>query len=657
MQAKLRFIFLLCFLCSATLWAQLGRNKPVGKIKFATEIRGTFYVDGKALKTMLPGDEMLVDEATAGRHVLEVIGAGNDRWSKTVEVLPQNTTEAKALLTERPKEIKQALGSYAVSREYTNPLVALNATEKNIVTQAKKQIANQEFKEVRATLQDWIGKSPNNVVANYYMGVSYLDAVPLTEDETARTTLLERAKEYFMKGVKGKNNSFVYSLAGIAEYCSYNKDLVRLDEYARNAYELQPSDPDLLVTLAEAYLRSQSKEGIDQATQLLTRCRTLNEKNTSAYIALGDVYNLQDIPDLAFSNYKKALEIDSNQVKANFAIGQYYVDNKKYADGVPYLLKSTKLDAKFAPAYAELGELYYLAKQYPAAKENYRKYVELRGNDLWARYRYCTFLYLAKDYETAINEINSVMKDTNTVVMQRLRVYCNYEAGRLLEARKQLDEYWANTKTESLVPKDYEYRGKIQIKEGKLNEGVKDILTCIQMDPSRKELYNEVVTMCVQAKNYPKAIEIQTARTKGEPTWQNYTILARLYNAGEQPALADSMYAQVVKLNPNSITAWLERARYAYKQDPETEKGTAFEFVEKVRELGEKDAAKNKDALVEAYGYLSYYYFNVKKDNATAKEYCEKTLALDATKESTKKLLDYLNKVEEAKKAGGIPKK
>jgi tetratricopeptide (TPR) repeat protein len=650
-------LVVLALLAQGGALAQMGRSKPVGKIKLYSELRGTFYVDGKAVKTMLPGDEALVEEASAGRHVIEVIGAGIDKWSKTVEVLPQNTTEAKALLAERPKEAKQPLGSYAVNREYTNPLVALSAEEKGIVAKVKKQLANQELKEARAALQQWLERSPNSAVANYYMGMSYLDAVPLTEDETARVTLLERAKEYFMKGIKGKNSSFAYSLAGVAEYSAYNKDMVRVDEYARNAYELQPSDVELLVVLAEAYLRSQSREGIDQATQLLTRSQTINAKNTATYIALGDVYNMQDIGDLAFSNYKKALEIDSNQVKANFAIGEYYVNNKKYAEGVPYLRKATVLDPKFAPAYAELGELFYLAKQYPAAKENYRKYVELRGNDLWARYRYCTFLYLAKDYETAITEINSVMKDTNTVVMQRLRVYCNYEAGRLPEARKQLDEYWANTKPESLIPKDYEYRGKIKIKEGKLNEGIEDIQTCLRMDPSRKELYTEMVTFCLQAKNYTKAIEIQEGRVKTEPTWQNYTILARLHNANNQPELADSMYKRVVQLNPNSITAWLERARYAYKQDPETEKGTALDFVEKVRELGEKDQAKNKEALVEAYGYLAYYHYNVKKDHATAKEFCEKTLALDPAQKRTEDLLKYLKDVENAKKQGGTPKK
>ncbi len=626
----------------ATVHAQMGRTKAVGSIKFTPEFPGSLYIDGKSVKTVKALDNAVIDELVAGKHILEFRASQTERWYKTVEVLPGKVTEVSALTDQKYKPA-DALGSVGVKqREYVNPLVALKEDEKQMIAKAAKQIDNEEYKQARETLQPWLDRKPDDFVANYYLGRSYLEAAQKTEDDVARNTMLEQAKACFEKGATGRMKAFAYSYAGLAHYYALQREMLKVDEMAHVAYEYTQNDVDLIVLLSEAYLASQSRDGIENATQVLQRAAVMNDKNVGVYLALGDAWKAQDVDESAFNNYKKSLDLNPNDVKANFRVGEYYIEQKKYEQGIPYLRKCIELDAKYAPAYSALGELYYLAKRYPEAKENYKTYVSLKGNDLWARYRYCTFLYLSKDYQNGMTEITSVLKDTNTVVMQRLLVYCTVETGNIPEARKLVDQYWRDTKPESIVPKDYEYRGKVLVKEGKLDEGLADLKKCIEMDPTRKDLYPEMLTFCMQAKRTDIAIDIQARLTKAEPTWGNFNLLARLLNSNKQYAEADSAYKLALEKQPNRMQLWKEAADNAYKMDPETEKGLALPYYEKAIPLAEKDAVKNKDLLVSANFYQGYYYYNAKKDYRKSLEYIEKVLAIDPEHKQSTELKKFL---------------
>ena len=103
---------------------------------------------------------------------------------------------------------------------------------------------------------------------------------------------------------------------------------------------------------------------------------------------------------------------------------------------------------------------------------------------------------------------------------------------------------------------------------------------------------------------------------------------------------ADSVFALVAQQAPESYLGELWRARTNSAMDPETTQGLAKPFYEKVTEmLLAKNEPKYNSALIECYSYLGYYYL-LKSDYPTSKEFWNKILAIDPNNATAKKALD-----------------
>ena len=104
---------------------------------------------------------------------------------------------------------------------------------------------------------------------------------------------------------------------------------------------------------------------------------------------------------------------------------------------------------------------------------------------------------------------------------------------------------------------------------------------------------------------------------------------------------ACQLYEQAIYFDSNYKDAYLKYAQ-AYKSamDPETTEGLAKPYYEKVVDvLLAKNEPRYNSALIECYSYLGYYYL-LKSDYATSKEYWNKILAIDPTNATANKALD-----------------
>ncbi len=105
---------------------------------------------------------------------------------------------------------------------------------------------------------------------------------------------------------------------------------------------------------------------------------------------------------------------------------------------------------------------------------------------------------------------------------------------------------------------------------------------------------------------------------------------------------ADSAFAKVTKLTPEWPYAyyWRGSSIYNANRQESIEKGTSVPHYEKFAELAEKDPAGNfKSYLKQVYSYLAYYYQTSVKDEAKAKTYWEKLLAVDPENTTAKQAL------------------
>lgn len=507
----------------------------------------------------------------------------------------------------------------------------------------KKAIFQEDFKKAKSMLQTLMssGKKPEY---HYYMGLVHLEeALDYEDDAISKEKELENAKKQFETGIALKNK-YPYNFLGLGRYFVLKKNLAEAKINFQKAYELSGgSDLELIVELAEGYVEGGSKEFIDEATKLLTKAKTMDSKNANIYTALGDLWEKQNVYELALTEYKNAVNANPNLVKAHYKIGKLLLKEKKYNEGAEYFRKCIQLDPNFAPAYREMGELYFRAGRYKEAKDNYKSYVQKTAGDLQAQVRYCQFLYLSKEYQEAVNQINSVLKDTTTNVLLRLLGYSYVELKNYSEALNALDKYFARVKPENQIAKDYEYYAKALDNTQKDSLAVLYYEKAMQMDPNLNyysaigDCWSEIKSWQKAANAYEKAISIN-ANPK------DYYMLARAYQNLQNYDKAEEYYKKVTELKADFLPAYLQLAYIAGKKDPETKLYLAKPYYEKIIELTENDQEKYKKERARGFAYLAFYYYDT-KDNPKAYKYAEKALQLDPNDKNSAQILDYLKKI------------
>ena len=120
---------------------------------------------------------------------------------------------------------------------------------------------------------------------------------------------------------------------------------------------------------------------------------------------------------------------------------------------------------------------------------------------------------------------------------------------------------------------------------------------------------------------------------------------------------ADSLFKELSFQVPNSYVSYFWRARVNSMLDPETTKGLAKPYYEKVIEIGLVQPERYKRELIECYKYLGYYHYVIadaittknngnpdlaKEEYGEAKSFFSKVLTLDAKDEVALKALESI---------------
>ncbi len=522
----------------------------------------------------------------------------------------------------------------------------------------EKALFNQDLEKARNLIQQRLTQNPKDAYAYYLWGRSYVvEALEVLQGEEADTQLalqlLQSAEEKFRLGIR-KSPKLAYNYAGLG-WVAILRDNLQTDKNDRTYYDQAKShfqkaleyarnDVKLLLTIADAYHQSKRLEAVEQATPLLTRARERDKNNPEVFIRLGDNWKRQFVPDLAIQHYKEALKLDPSNVEAHYALGKLYLRQKKYNEAAKEFAEAIKLDPNFAPAYPELGELFYKIKRYKDAKAYYEKYVQLRPNDLRAKVRYAKFLYLSQDYKNAVKTIQEVLKDTTSLVLQRLLGYSLYEVGQYEQAKAAMDKFFQQAPERRIIGKDYFYYAKILHALNDLEGAEKYYKKALEKEPENRDYWITLADFYRKNKRYADAVPCYQKALQIKGDLKTYFIAGRCCAAIDSLHQADSIFAIITEKWPTWLQGYLERARIHAKWDPETEKGLAKPFYEKVVELGLKDSVKYKKQLKEAYTYLGYYYYNAEKDYEKALEYYKKLAAIDPENEVAKEMIPYLEK-------------
>jgi tetratricopeptide (TPR) repeat protein len=531
---------------------------------------------------------------------------------------------------------------------FFSALASLGALAQN-VQQGINDLYAERYQSAKSTFEKLLAANPNNIEASYWLGQTYI-----------ANNDVSGAKSVYDKALASSNNApLILAGEGHVELLQgKTADARQHFESAINASRgKKGNDPNILNAVGRAITESYSEDNktdLDYAIAKLTEASQLAPTNQDIWLNLGNAYRKKRDGGNAVQAYIKA----GNFAPALYRTGYLYESQRTLRQPNDWDIvldnynKAVAADPRFAPAYLRLYTYYLYGKQDFATAESFaNKYVSSSDPGVENTYLQAQTKFVQNQFNEAINLGKNIIAQTNN--NPRPRVYrlltysymgikdtataCTY-ANQFFEKEKNEDE---------IVAGDYMMHAMAC---GKGNDEIilADINKAVQKDPQ------------TAARNLREFLD--DARKSGNKllTGNLSLILYGLQGANANPqnlvgigvdlyqggnlSKADSVFQAYSKASPDSIYGYYWDARLKAQQDSTMSQGLAVPQYDQVLRIAAMDTARSfyKGVGVQAAGYLTGYYNNVKGDKATALSYIDKGLAIDpanTTLQNYKKVL------------------
>ena len=509
-------------------------------------------------------------------------------------------------------------------------LISANILFAQSIDEGKRFLYYERYNSAKDVFNKLVNANPNNIDAAYWLGQTYLGE----EDSIS-------AKALYQKTLNANPNSplMLVAMGHIALLENQNND-------AHNRFETA-----ITLTKGKDYnvINAISRANVDtkagDAVYAIGKIKTIPENKRTAEIwtTLGDAYRKLIDGANAQIAYKSALEVDPNYARASFMIGRLY-QTQGFTQELYYMQyynEAITKDPKFAPVYVWLSQYYY-KRDINKAKEYLDKYIAVADADTQNCYYQASYLYASGQYQQTITKANECIsaggKNPHPGLFG-LKAFAYDKLGDSANAKTFFEMYFQKQNPEKLESGDYAKYGLVLLKfpgnEATAAGYIQKAIALDTLEENKIEYITSVANSYLASKNYNEAAKWYTklfSIKKNVTRTDIYNAGYNYYRGGNYKA-TDSIFGLYQQKYPEDILGVYMRARASEGIDTAGVLGLAKPYYEKVIQLGEAstDTARVKSQLIVAYNYMIAYYYNVKKDKATALSYNDKILAIDPT--------------------------
>lgn len=416
-------------------------------------------------------------------------------------------------------------------------------------------------------------------------------------------------------------------------------------------------NPERIVAIARTYFDAGQ---IAEAQACLEQARKLDSKSSSVYLLEGDIALAQHDAGLACQCYEQAIYFDRQCKDAYLKYARVFrTSNPAVAEEKLKQLQEVFPDCPEADR--ELAGLYYASNRFDKAAVQYARFIDTPVATEEDLAQYAFVLFLNRDFRNSLEQVRKgLQRNPHGLPFNRLAMYDCIELKHYDEAGQAAEALFQASDTTGYVALDYRYYGTLLSAREQYARAVEAYTRALELDSTQTALWLDIADAYEQMDDYACAISAcrtycSSLAAGHQSSAEVLFRLGRLYygqgvssdtlavdSASHRSALltADSLFAKVSDLVPGSYMGELWRARTQSALDPETTQGLAKPYYEKVTSvLSEKDDPKYNSVLVECYRYLGYYYL-LKADYPTSREYWNKILALEPENAVAQKALE-----------------
>lgn len=470
-----------------------------------------------------------------------------------------------------------------------------------------------------------------NPIANYYLGLAELG---LEHTEEAKNIFLKYPEDAANMAGQAR---IAYMTNNAAEGAQLTKAVA--DKAGKKGWEPLKYAADA-ITYTEG---GNKQQAIDWYKEALKR----NENNDTR-IALGDAY--QQVPGgggEAMNNYEKVTGKDPKNSLAFSRIGKLWYSAKTYNLALENYQKAKEADPENPLPYRDLANAYFWTGKYDLAKQNVEKYLELSDKSVDDQIRYMEILYLAKDYQGAIQKATELQGQGVTKPgLYGILGYSYLETKEYDKALEYIRQYFSVQDAKKIYPLDYLYFGNAYLGGNMTDSAEAYYAKAIAADTAenKSETYRKIAEGFKTAKDYAKSAAWYNRLVTEYPETQAIDYFwagAMYYYAKDYENAAKGFEAMETKY-PDQPSATYWRGRVAAAQDEEAKTGAAVESYEKWLTAVGDTAYEKKNDLMYAYQYLALYYYN-KSEMGKARDYLAKIEGIEPTNSFAKQLKEAIS--------------
>ena len=522
------------------------------------------------------------------------------------------------------------------------------------IDDGKKFLYYERYKSAKDIFQKLSAANPADETAAYYLGQAMIGL----ED-------IAGAKAFYQQKLSAAPNSPLI-LAGIGHV----ELLEGKTADARNRFEAAISLSggkriDVLNAIGAPNSDPEIKNGdANYAIDKLKMATTLKGfKDPEVWANLGDAYRKNSDGGGAIQSYDAALRLNPNYARAIYRKGRLYQSQGRMQENLytGFYNDAIAKDVNYAPVYNTLFNYYY-ETDVPKSAQFLEKWLTNSDDDPKACYYRASMQYAQGLFAQAITKATECINAGGNNVYPNLygvKALAYNRIGDSLNAKSSYEEYFKKQIISKVGAGDYSSYAMILLKfPGNEAQAASYVEKAVALDSIEA---NRVIYLKTLANAY------RTQKNFGESAkWFNQVLSIKknysnvdLYNAGYDYFRAgkfDSSVAVFTKYTakyPEDIFGYYMIAKANGGIDTTLATGLAFTSYQKAIEIGEKtaDKAKIKDQLSGAYTFMMQYYYNVKRDQATAVSYADKALTLDPADAQLIKNREFVSKNDPNAKA------
>src|SRR5947207_1615819 len=447
--------------------------------------------------------------------------------------------------------------------------------------------------------QDILKRDPNNLEAHKLLGRIYLRSLGDIQSGQGSQNVLKLAIEQYEQIIKIEPDSADNHLL-LGRLYRLNSDLQKAENEFKTAVKLEPDSEEAVTTLAYLY----NEEGdTARAGEVLSSIPDA-ARSAKLYSALGFTYEQQKQYKNAINAYRKAIELDKENLDAIRGLAQN-LTNDGQTDAA---LEQYKIIAEANPedwqTYLRIADIYRKSGKFDLALENLKKAQTMAPDSLEAPYNIAAVYQAQGRYDEAIQVLQDLLKksekpdnsytqpekNNRSVFLERLgTIYRdnnnnpqaletfrkmlalgdeNAERGyqQIIDTYREARQWQQATDTaKEAVQKLPNDRGLKMVYASQLADmgqaeaGLQQVKALLKGKPEDREVYITLAQMYSRLKRWPDAQEsldkAEQVSSKPEDKQYVYFLRGSMYERQKKYDQAEEMFRKVLSTDPDNATA------------------------------------------------------------------------------------------------------